>query len=311
MKAKLPIAAILLSGVLWGAIGLFVRPLSQDGYSSMQLVALRALITAGVLFIFLLLSNRRRLRVRLRHLWCFLGTGLCSIVFFNFCYFNAIETATMSVASVLLYTAPCFVMLLSLLLFRERVTPRKVAALLLSLLGLCLVTGLIGGGAQRVSLQGILYGLGAGLGYALYSIFGRFALQRGYHPLTVTFYTFVCAAIGALALCGPAGLAATFVQHPQHLGLLLLFGVVTSVLPYAAYTWGLTGVESSKASIMASVEPVVATLLGTLCFHEKLSAAGLLGVAMVLGAVLLLNLAARAPNAVSKAEEKPELCVKR
>lgn len=72
----------------------------------------------------------------------FLGTGLCSIVFFNICYFTAIQLTTLSMAAILLYTAPSIVMVLSILLFKEAFTPVKALCLVLAFAGCVLVSGL-------------------------------------------------------------------------------------------------------------------------------------------------------------------------
>lgn len=142
MKTKLPYLCILAGAALWGSIGIFVRVLSGMGFSSMQLIAVRAYITAAVLVVFLFVRDRfardgkKLLRVRLRDCWCFVGTGILSVVFFNYCYFATISQCSLSVAAVLLYTAPSFVLLLSILLFKERMSARKGMALLLALCGL-------------------------------------------------------------------------------------------------------------------------------------------------------------------------------
>ena len=113
----------------------------------------------------------------------FLGTGMLSIVLINVLYFMTIESTTLSLAVILLYTAPCFVMILSAILFREKITPRKAGAFLLALLGCACTTG--GLDASSFSVFGILTGVGSGFCYALYTIFGNIALKK-YHPLTVT-----------------------------------------------------------------------------------------------------------------------------
>ena len=289
LRRRLPVLSVALAGVLWGIIGPFVRTLSGMGLQSMQIVAFRAIITAVLLFVVLMVRDRGKLRFHLRDIWCFLGTGLCSIVFFNFCYFSAIEDVSLSVASVLLYTAPCIVMLLSLLLFHERITTPKLIALAMSVIGLCLVTGLLGGGGNRATPHGILMGLGAGLGYALYSIFGRYALDRGYHPLTITFYTFAFASVGSLVLCQPAGMVHVLVSTPAVWLPGVLLGVLCTVLPFASYTWGLARMESSRASIVASVEPVVATLLGVFAFGEAMTVGNFAGVVLVVAAIAVLQ----------------------
>ena len=168
MKKLAPLF-ILAAGILWGCIGIFVRRLNAMGLYSMDIVFLRAVATALAMGAFLLIFNRKMFRIRLKDLWCFLGTGICSIVFFNFCYFKAITLTSLSVAAVLLYTAPAIVMVLSFFLFGEKFTKRKVLALVLTFVGCVLVTGVLTD-AGNVTGLGVLTGLGAGLGYALYSI---------------------------------------------------------------------------------------------------------------------------------------------
>lgn len=281
---------ILLAGVLWGSMGLFVRRLGNggDGLSSVEIVELRCIVAAAVLFIFLAIRDRAMLRVRLRDLWCFLGTGLCSIVFFNICYFTTIQLASLSVAAVLLYTAPAFVIVLSAILFGEAVTKRKVAALILTFLGCVCVSGLWRGGGV-LSPAGFFVGLGAGIGYALYSIFGRFALERGYGSRTISFYTFFIAALGTIPFISVKNVLKTMTQGSSACGFILLFGIVTTVLPYLAYTRGLRGVDNGKASIIASIEPVVATLLGIFVFHEALHPDEAFGITLILGAIFISN----------------------
>ena len=184
---KLASGMVILAGILWGSMGIFVRKFEECGLGSLDIVAIRAITTMCILFLFLLFYNRSLLRIKLRDLWCFLGTGLLSIVFFNYCYFRAITMTSLSV----LYTAPAFVMVLSYLLFHEKFTVRKSIALVLTFVGCVFVTGIIGS-SQTLSGKGILIGIGAGFGYALYSIFGRFALKKGYDSFTISFYTFFC-----------------------------------------------------------------------------------------------------------------------
>ncbi len=289
------------AGALWGMMGIFVRYFNGIGLGSMEIVALRVFVTTLVLFVWLLLRDRRLLRVRLRDCWCFAGTGLVSIVLFSFCYFKTMEQTSLSVAAVLLYTAPIFVMLLSTLLFHERLTGRKLAACALAFGGCVLVVGLLGN-AGTVPGAAVFTGIASAAGYALYSIFGRFALNKGYHPLTVTAYTFFFANLGVVPLTNFARLAAPFENNWAAAGMALLLSLVTTVFPYLLYTQGLTKIESSRASIVASVEPVVATLISALVFGEPISLSGIAGILLVLAAIALLNLPARPAKRRAKVE---------
>ncbi len=276
----------VLGGVLWGCIGLFTRSLSEAGFSSWDMVAIRAGIAALCFGAWGLVKGGGALRIRLRDLWCFLGVGICSLLFFTFCYFSAQRIMDLSTASVLLYTAPIFVMLLSRILFGERMGGMGIVALVLCFAGVVLVSG-IGG---RISPLGLAYGLGSGIGYALFSIFSRFALNRGYHSLTINFYACLFGSLGALLFSGPAEPVRLMFSSGQTVLLSLGLAVAACFLPYAFYTYSLEGIENSRASILASVEPVVATLWGVFLFREPMTPMALCGVVLVLGAVVLMNL---------------------
>ena len=130
-------------------MGLFVRRLNAAGLQALEVMELRVLVGLALAGVYLALFHRERLRVRVRDLWCFFGTGVCSLLFFSWCYFTGMSMASLSVMGVLLYTAPAFVMLMSALLFRERLSTAKLIALAMTFAGCCLVSGL--GGGTRLS----------------------------------------------------------------------------------------------------------------------------------------------------------------
>ena len=280
-------AAVLGAGCLWGTMGLFSRSFGALGIGSGGTIFLRCAMAALLFLLLILLRDPKQLLVRPKDFWCFFGSGVCSLLFFTYCYFTAISLMSLSAAAILLYTAPAIVMLLSALFFHEKITGRKLLALGLAVVGCALVSGL--GSGTGITPRGLLYGLGAGAGYALYSIFARCALDRGYSSSTINFYSCLLAALGSALIWGvrePLGVA---VASGGNLALCLCAGVVTCFLPYLLYTYGLSGLETGRASILASVEPVVATLLGVLIYRERMSVLGALGVLCVLSAVVLLN----------------------
>ena len=252
---------ILLSGMLWGCMGVFVRVLNKQGIASMDIVFLRAIVTAVAMVIFLFIFHRRMLKIHWKDFWCFLGTGIASITFFNFCYFKAIMMTSLSVAAVLLYTAPAIVMILSYILFREAFTVRKVIAIVMTFFGCMLVTGMLGQ-QQAITTTGLLYGLGAGLGYAFYSIFSRYALEKGYHSLTITCYTFIVTTVVSVFFTNVSKVSMVVFSSPLYVMLTVALGLICTVAPYLLYTLGLQEVDNSHAAIIASIEPVTATVLG-------------------------------------------------
>lgn len=286
MKNK-ALIAVLAAGAFWGTMGFFARSLYAAGFGPLEVAQTR--ITTGLVFVglYILLFNRSLFRVKWKDMWCFLGTGIVSLLLFSTCYFSALNYTSLAVAAILLYTAPFFVMLMSLLLFKEKMNGKKVLALILAFAGCVLVSGV--GGDETFSWIGILLGLGSGFFYALYSIFGRYAINRGYGAWTMTFYTFLFCSIGCAFLCDWSVIGTSF-SADGSVGLWVLgLGFVTAFLPYVLYSIGLENMESSKASILASVEPVVSALFGVFVFHESLSVWGILGILMVLGAIVVLN----------------------
>lgn len=277
---------IVLGAACWGAIGLFTRTLAAGGFSPKSIVAVRVFGAALFLSVIFFIKDRGVFRVRPRHLFYFVGTGIVSVTLFTWCYFSAMEVCSLAVAAILLYTAPVFVVLLSALLWKEPITGRKAAALLLAVFGCTLVSGILNGGLS-VTAAGFFLGLGSGFLYALYSIFGRYALAH-YSSYTVTVYTFLFASAAALLFLNPSELAAGFAR-PGMVPAALLLVTVSTVAPYLLYTAGLARVESGHASILACVEPAVATLVSVLIFREPLTAGGAAGIACILGAVWLLK----------------------
>lgn len=282
---------ILLAGIFWGSMGIFVRGLTDlAGFTSIQIVSLRLTVAAALFALILLLKDPKGFRIALRDIPLFLGLGFGSILFFTTCYFTAIRMMTLSVAAILLYTSPIWVMLLSLLLFHEKMTRSKLTALLLSFLGCVLVSG-VGSAGSNITFTGVLIGLGSGLGYGLYSILGTIALRR-YSTYTVTTYTFVTASVGSLFLCSLPDLynkTAACPSKPRLYILILLTGLVTAVIPFLLYTLGLEQVEADRAAILATIEPMVATLIGVIVFHEYLTPLSLIGMLSILSAIVLLN----------------------
>ena len=291
MKNK-ALAAVLAAGTFWGTMGFFARSLYAAGFGPLEVAQTR--ITTGLILVglYILLFNRSQFKVKLKDIWCFLGTGIVSLLLFSICYFSALNYTSLAVAAILLYTAPFFVMLMSLVLFKEKMNSKKVLALLLAFSGCVLVSGV--GGDEDVSWIGILLGLGSGFFYALYSIFGRYAINRGYGAWTMTFYTFLFCSIGCAFLSDWQVIGSVMAADSANILWVLGLGFVTAFLPYVLYSTGLEHMESSKASILASVEPVVSALFGVFVFHETMSLWGVIGIALVLGAIVVLNVKKKA-----------------
>lgn len=279
---------IIIAGLFWGSMGIFVRHLNDLGFSSIQVACLR-LTTAGILFaLILLIKDRKGFKIALRDIPLFLALGLVSILFFTCCYFTAIRLMTMSTAAILLYTSPIWVMVLAIIFLKEKFTIQKLIALILAFAGCILVSGF----GDKVTVMGILVGLGSGLGYGLYSIFGTFALKK-YSPYTVTCYTFLIAGLGSIFVADPVDLVSKISaveNKPALFGFVLLTAVITAVIPFLLYTLGLNMTTAGKAAVLATVEPAAATLFGFFVMKETVGPVAIAGILLVFAAIIVLSL---------------------
>lgn len=290
----------VLAGVMFGAAGTFVRHLNAAGMSGPTVLFARASFATAFMLAFLLATDRSKQRVSLRDLPIFLGTGPLGMMALNICYNEAIARLTLSLAAVLLCTAPVFVMVFSSVLFRERITTRKVACMVLAILGCVLVSGLLDQGVGvGVSASGVAFGVGAAVFYALYSMFSRIATDRGYHTYTVVLYSVALTTVFVLPFSDVAAIGSYLAGSRAPGALYLcLHALVTSVLPYVFITTSLQAVDPSTVSILASAtEPISAMAFGALVYAELPTPLMMLGIVVSVAALVLLT---RQPTAAGE-----------
>lgn len=306
MKRLIAVIYVLVAGCMWGCMGVLVRMLGKIDLTSMEIVFLRSAVTLVAMIIFLLVRGRECFRVKIKELWCFVGTGAFSITFFNYCYFKTITYTSLSVAAILLYTSPVFILVMSAILFKERITVNKTIAVVLAIFGCTFVTGVVGG-ENGLTPMGILCGLGAGFGYALYSVFGRYALNKGYSSLTITLYTFMFSTISTFFLTDfveiitkmksvSSILMGTYMdgcvggdKTALMLAVVVLLILWVTMFPYLLYTKGLSLLDNGTASVVAAVEPVVATLIGIIIYKEEINLYIFVGIGLVLASIIMIN----------------------
>ena len=287
-KRMLSIIAIVIAASFWGVIGVFSRQLNDRGLDSIQVTEVRCIVTALSLLVILAIYDRRLLKIDPKDIWMFFGTGVIGIISFNILYFEAAQIVSLSMTSVLLYTAPFFVVILSMFLFKEKLTKQKGLSLVLAFTGCLLISGIIGS-SEGFNAKGFLLGLGSGIGYALYTIFSKIALRK-YHAFTLTFYTFLVAGICLIPFSDLPHMADVAINVDGALLWMLALGILITTLPYFLYNFGLNGLDAGIASVMAFIEPMVATIAGFLIYNESPTAANFLGILMILFAVILLNI---------------------
>ncbi len=288
-KRNLYFIYVIIAAGLWGTAGIFVKNAVALGVREMQIVFFRGLFSAIILGAVILLKNKSLFKIKLKDLWLFISAGLFSIVLFNFSYYKTMALTSLSVAAVLLYTAPFFVFIISIPLFKEKITLSKILALIIAFLGCSFVSGAFVKG-QGITGTALFWGLMTGFGYSLYTILSQILINKKYHSLTITFYTFLSAAIGSLPFINITKTVFNVVDTPKILWVLLLMALFNTVIPYMLYTKGLVCVATTTAPIIATLEPVVATVISAVLYREPFKPWHFIGIVLVLLSVLILNL---------------------
>ena len=279
---------IVYAAVSWGLVGVWSRYLSAAGFSFSEMAAARCFITAVGLFAFLLFTNRELIKINIRDIWVFILDGGIGIALCFICYFITANTITLSATTILLYTAPYMVMILSAAIFKEKVTLQKIGALLIAFTGCVMTVGIIDNSV--LPLGGILSGLSAALCYALYTIFGKIALHKKYTPITITAYSYGIASIILIPLCDMRAIAAVVSETGSSILYLLVFGIFFTLLPYLSYMKGLEKLDPGRASIIAFAEPLTAAVAGIAVYREMLTPIKMLGMALILISLFILNI---------------------
>lgn len=295
MKKNLFAACVILAGIFWATSCLFVNDLATFGFSSTDCSAIRMVFGAIPLHIALIIRGRGFRHYRTmdwKTLLLTAATGIFAVLGASFFYYLSITMTSAAVGAILLNSAPFFVMIMSLFLFSERLSAKKIVAFLIALIGCALVSGIAGG--VELDALGILFGVLSGISYSLYSIFTTVYIRRGGRD-TFTFITFsfTFAAIGSVIVASPVSITDKLMQTESPLFAFLLFvifGIVTSVCPYLLYTKGLSGIRASTASILAFSEPLTAALFGLIFLHQTIDIYGIIGIVMVTAAIVLINI---------------------
>lgn len=277
-----------MAATLWATLGIIFKALIGDyGLSRITIAFFRASLSAVVLFAALALRRPSLLRIAVRDVLFFAAFGLFGIAAFYIVYITAIDLAGMSVAAVLLYTAPAWVALISAVFLGERLTPVKLVAVTLAMAGCALVARVYDVRGLQLNWLGIVAGLGAGLTYALYSVFNKIGLHR-HDGWTVLAYGLLAGSVFLAPLQSPQWLIAAL-RQPGAVVWLLVLALGPTLGAGLSFNAGLRHVPVSSASIVATLEPVIASLLAFTFLHERLDPAQLVGGGLILAAVIFLT----------------------
>jgi drug/metabolite transporter, DME family len=273
------VVLVAAAALLWALIGLFTPALLDEGLGAVEIAFWRALIGGLCFAVHGGLTGGLRVAAP-RDAAGLVVFGVVAVGLFYAALSLAVDLGGVSLAWILLYTAPGWVAIAAVALLGEHVDRVRWLLVGATMLGVALVA--VGGGdGVRVSAASLAWGLAAGLSYASWYVGGKRYLPR-YRPVTISAWTLLA---GAAVLAPAAG----FGYSARGWLLLLGLSVVSTYLPVLAYYSGLQHVEASRAAIVATIEPVAALAIGAVFAGERLRLLSLLGAALVLAAAALAS----------------------
>lgn len=293
-------AVALLSAAILSTTAIFIRYLTQ--YYKLPALVLafwRDGFVALAVLLALSLLHSSLLRLTRWHLPYMVGYGAI-LAIFNSLWTLSVALNGAALSTVLAYSSAGFTALLGWWLLKERLDWAKVLAVAASLAGCALVSGAINPAAWQTNFLGILTGIGSGLLYAIYSLMGRSAAQRGINPWTTLFYTFAFATVFLLLFnLQPWGHLPGSARQPEEMlwlgdswpgwGILILLAAGPTLIGFGLYNISLSYLPSSLANLILTLEPAFTATIAYFAFGELLSGVQIGGSLLILGGVVFLR----------------------
>ena len=279
---------VTTAAILWASSGTMGKALFAGNITPLDVVQTRS--TFGSLLIALFFSFRARhlFQVRMKDLCFLIFLGSVVMASVQLTYFTAISKIQVAAAILLQYLAPILVAIYSICFWRERLSAAKITSLLLAFTGCYLVVGGYNLQLLQLNRAGIMWGLAAAACYAAYTLLGERAMHR-YSPWTVLFYALFFSAVSWHILYPPFHYLRAGFSVSQWVGLIYI-AVLGTAIPFGLYFVGINYVRSTRASITATLEPISAGVIAYLFLGEALQPLQVLGAALVVTAIALLQL---------------------
>lgn len=281
----------IISGICFGSAGIFVRELSEN-MNSTSIISSRVVIAILLLGLWIAVYHPDYFKIKLKDIWIFVGAGVIGTLGLNICYNFSINELSLSLSAVLIALSPIFVIIFAFILFHESITKKKIISIILALAGCVLTSGIFENNASmHWTWIGIFVGSAGAVFYALYSVFSKVGMKRGYQALTITFYSMVAITVVLLPFTQWGHIANYITLNPiRNTLFMVIHSLCTAVCPYAFYTIALDYMDAGKASILCSCEPVAAMVFGIFFFKEIPTALSIIGLIIVLVALAMLVL---------------------
>lgn len=289
----------VLAGVCWGAGGVFIRCLNSSGLDNPTIVFTRSCVGCVLCLLYILFTDRKQIRIDIKDMPVFLAITLSGCIGFMLVYNIAVTELSLSLTSVMLSTAPVFVLLISAVVFKERITLKKSICMIAAFIGCAMLSGILDPGTSvHFSRFGLLMGILTAVFNGSYILISKKAMTKGYGPFVVCFYSFLlCSIIMApfvdwqdifhILAVGPASFP--FSGTLSAVIFFLSQSICTSLLPSVAYMYGMKYVDAGKVAILeGGSEPSAALLAGLILYGELPSLIGFAGMIISVVAIMVL-----------------------
>ncbi len=280
---------VIIAASLWGTSGLMSKPMMDAGMSAIDVAALRMIVALTMAVLFLVTMRRDKFHIKLKDLYIFIIIGLSRVASTALLFFTQEQTNLLSLGTVLQMTSPCFVILISIILFRQNVPIMKHISAVLIVIGSMMVVGIFTN-ADSVNGLGLCSGILSGLTTAVFFLSSKAATDRGYAPETIMFYCFLTASIAVLPVMDYGTIISVTSQNTNFVYYIITLGVMITFLPYFLNFMGVKGLTPTVVAILSTMELVVTTIIGWFFFDQTLTAVGMLGIIIVIFAISISKL---------------------
>ena len=282
-----PFAMVLLAAILAGLLNMFSKDLLNAGLGPMEICACREGVTAIVFALILLAIDRSAFKVRIRDLWIFALFGAFNVIS-NVCVFTAQETLPLEVAAVLEMTSPYFMLVFAYFLFGDKVTRRKVLAVVMAFVGCVFIIGLVNG-VDNIDILGVAIGLLSGMTLAAFTIGGKVIGERGYSENSAMFYFFLFSAILVAPLADFNTIWTVASSDWILLVCIIVMGILCTLAPNYLVIYSIRRMDPATVSIVITSSLIVSTLCGVLVFGDEFHWTDVIGIILVMAAIILLD----------------------
>lgn len=278
---------IILAAIGYGALPIFIKWGYNIGLTMDHMLFSRFFIASSLMGFILFVSRKKGFKISKS---CSIQLALQGLLFFgcSYTYFLSIKHMSVIITNILLYTYPLMVVLMSTLIFKEKISFVKVVTLFIAFIGCLLVVDAGNMSGQKMSMSGLFYAVASALFYALYNINGQYLSEKS-DPFTVSACITIICLFATIVIYPPINV---FSGHSQLTLWTVGLGtaILCTIIPLFCYQKGLSLLGASRASILSTIEPAITTLLASFILGETLTSGQLFGGLLIVSGVLLLKL---------------------